>query len=204
MRRIGSLLSITLLATACPQNGEEPVGPTAVFSWAPLCDLVPAASFNANASSPGDAPIVEYSWLFGDAWGSDLAATEHRFEGSGPFSVSLTVTDEEGREDTHTEPIDLRQCLEVVSIGTDLAVTQLTARADIHNVSGDRKALVAFMLTILDTTGEPWMTEIDGGQHEIDVDQTVTVGGIDWRDCETECDRAGDVEIRVTSTYWAE
>lgn len=196
---------VALVLTCCAACAEpnEPVGPSAAFDWAPLCDLVPAAGFSASLSEPGDAGIVSYAWDFGDGGGSADDSPGHRFDGEGPFTVSLTVTDANGQQDTAVEVVDLGACLEIAEIGTLVDGDRITASAEIRNVSGYRDALVAFTFTILDADGLPWHTEVDGGQHEIADGSAVSIGGFDWRECGGDCSRAAEVTLEVASSYWA-
>ncbi|MCU1361507.1 MAG: domain containing protein, partial [Ilumatobacteraceae bacterium] len=72
------------------------VAPVAAFS-----ETCPTATCNFTSSSSDTAPgaITMYSWNFGDGTilsGATLTAPSHTYGGVGPYTVSLTVTDNGG------------------------------------------------------------------------------------------------------------
>ncbi len=73
--------------------------PTASFTFTPAS---PAAgqqvAFDASTSQDPDGTVTQYSWTYGDGASSAItgAATAHRFTASGSFTVTLTVTDDNG------------------------------------------------------------------------------------------------------------
>ncbi|MBL4660182.1 MAG: S8 family serine peptidase [Alcanivoracaceae bacterium] len=74
------------------------VAPTASFTSS-CTDLT--CSFNASGSSDSDGSISNYSWSFG---GSGVTAS-NTFANAGTFSVTLTVTDDDGATDTSTQSV---------------------------------------------------------------------------------------------------
>jgi PKD repeat protein len=83
------------LVTACKDSGSriEPVNeaPTAKFSLkcaALRCDF--------TDSSTDDVKVAGWSWSFGDQGTADVRDPVHNYTAAGSYSVSLTVTDEEG------------------------------------------------------------------------------------------------------------
>jgi len=60
-----------------------------------------AVSFSSAGSSDPDGQIVAYAWDFGDAGTSNLANPSHSYAAAGTYTVSLTVTDNEGASDTN-------------------------------------------------------------------------------------------------------
>ncbi len=90
------------LVTACkdsvgPDPRVEPVNqaPTANFSH-----QCPALRCDFTDESVDDAGVVSWEWSFGDAGRSAERHPVHTYGGAGSFSVSLTVTDEEGETST--------------------------------------------------------------------------------------------------------
>lgn len=86
----------------------EEVPPTASFDMTPVSPVVDeVVSFDGSSSSEGTAPIESYDWSLrseeGDGFGAEVESFEHIFEESGEWSVTVTVTDEEGLEDSATE-----------------------------------------------------------------------------------------------------
>lgn len=85
----------------------EEAPPTASFDMTPVSPVVnEITSFDASSSSEGTAPIESYDWTVrseDDGFGAEVESFEHIFEESGEWSVTLTVTDEDGLEDSVTE-----------------------------------------------------------------------------------------------------
>ena len=86
--------SVTVVATN--------VAPTAAFS-STGSNLT--ASFAASASNDPDGTIASYSWDFGDSSTGSGVAPAHTYAAAGIFTVSLTVTDNQGATNTVTHPV---------------------------------------------------------------------------------------------------
>jgi PKD repeat protein len=65
----------------------------------------PICSFDGSASSDPDGTIESYVWDFGDGSSGVGAAASHTFNGSGVFTVVLTVTDNDGAHGTASEDV---------------------------------------------------------------------------------------------------
>lgn len=99
---LAALLAGAGLATACKDSDRridpiEPINnaPEAKFSLqcqALRCDFTDA--------STDDAGVASWQWSFGDAGSSSQRHPVHTYGGSGSYSVSLTVTDDEGETST--------------------------------------------------------------------------------------------------------
>jgi PKD repeat protein len=94
-------------------------GPTASFTWIPISQLAgEPVSFNASdtqlgwcANTQRFSPIQTYQWNFSD--GSPIInvttpETSYEFTQAGNYSVSLTVIDADGRQDTISHLIQVR------------------------------------------------------------------------------------------------
>ncbi len=66
-------------------------GPSAAFTETPAAAGSPSV-FNAQASSPGSAPIASYAWQFGDGSSASGAVVDHVFATAGTYKVTLTLT----------------------------------------------------------------------------------------------------------------
>lgn len=87
-------------------TGETPsAGPTASFSVSVTGRVV---NFT-DLSTAGDAPIVSWSWDFGDSTSSTSQNPTHTYDSVGTFTVVLTVTDENTAEDTFSVQVTTEQ-----------------------------------------------------------------------------------------------
>ncbi|MEM2105374.1 MAG: PKD domain-containing protein [Candidatus Bathyarchaeia archaeon] len=82
--------------------------PVAAFTFSPPDPLMhEVVTFDASASSPDGGVIVSYTWDFGD--GNITTVSEpiitHAYETWGTYTVTLKVTDSEGKWDTETKQI---------------------------------------------------------------------------------------------------
>lgn len=94
--------------------GQAPDIPTAVISTTPALDTSTdpysikgtaplKVSFSGGKSRDSDGSVIEYIWDFGDGSTSEKAKTAtHTYEELGAYSVSLTVIDNDQKEDSQT------------------------------------------------------------------------------------------------------
>jgi PKD repeat protein len=86
--------------------------PVASFTFAPPDPLVhELVTFNASASTPDGGEIVSYTWDFGDGniTTTDNPIITHAYETYGTFTVTLNVTDSEGKWDTTSQQITVEK-----------------------------------------------------------------------------------------------
>lgn len=83
-----------------PVSGGN-IPPTANFTYS---DNLLQVTFT-DASSDSDGSVVSWAWNFGDGNTSTLQNPVHTFAANGTYSVSLTVTDNEGATGTKTVSI---------------------------------------------------------------------------------------------------
>lgn len=97
--------SLTDDATATVHVSQHPA---ASFTFSPPDPLMhEIVTFDASASSPDGGAIVSFTWNFGD--GNITTISEpvitHAYETWGTYTVTLNVTDSEGKWDTETKQI---------------------------------------------------------------------------------------------------
>ncbi|MFN8459162.1 MAG: PKD domain-containing protein [Anaerolineae bacterium] len=75
-------------------------------------------SFDASASHDPDGQIVSYAWNFGDGTtqSSDQSVINYNYTQPGLYTVTLTVTDNDGLSDSYQQPITIT--VEMASAGT--------------------------------------------------------------------------------------
>lgn len=67
-------------------------------------------SREVDASAPGGKrPVVAYAWAFGDGQSGSGARPTHVYADSGRYSVTLTVTDDDGQIDTYTREVRVQK-----------------------------------------------------------------------------------------------
>ncbi|MGR5285539.1 PKD domain-containing protein [Vibrio maritimus] len=82
-----------------------------------------SCQFNANQSSDSDGNIANYSWRFGDGASSQGVSVSHSYVSSGQYTVTLTVTDNQGLSDSTTQVVSVQDS----SNGTCGALTSWSA-----------------------------------------------------------------------------
>ncbi|WP_371186520.1 family 16 glycosylhydrolase [Thalassotalea maritima] len=132
-----------LSASSTPQN----MAPVANISS--NCSEL-TCSFDASASSDSDGSIVEYQWNFGDGNSATGAMVNHSFASAGDYSVSLTVTDNEGATHTTNTVVSVQEG--TGEQATSLVVSSLTTGTQ---GAGKGKKYGTATVTVLDNLGHP-------------------------------------------------
>jgi PKD repeat protein len=100
-------LFVALLIFAMTGCGNDP--PVASFTMSKtICCIQTNVAFDASASSDPDGTISTYSWNFGDGSTALGQVTNHAYAAVGTYTVTLTVTDDEGDTATFTDTIEVR------------------------------------------------------------------------------------------------
>jgi len=74
--------------------------------------------FNASKSFDLDGEITNYTWNFGDGTTADGVKTTHSYLTNGNYTVTLTVTDNEGNTDTETTYANIIQSTQIKTSNT--------------------------------------------------------------------------------------
>ena len=82
---------------------EPSRNPIAAFTS--TCNVTSCA-FDARASADPDGTVVSWAWDFGDGITGTGSTPTHVYNGPGPYTVALTVTDNVGGTGTITHPVD--------------------------------------------------------------------------------------------------
>ena len=134
-----SLTEVSCSPDSPPLTAENADPPTARFSYSPAGpDVDETVTFDASNSSDPDGQIESYEWEFGfdEATGE---TTTHTFLEPTAYTITLTVTDDEGLEDTVSK---------VVSVGANESDNQPpSAFLSVNRSSvttGDPVAFMAF------------------------------------------------------------
>lgn len=94
-----------LIVPGCVTKSEDRP-PTAAFTAsAGAVNLGQKIIFDAGNSTDKDGKIVRYHWDFGDSSEDLGVSVEHVFSSGGNFTVTLTVTDNDGKKDRTNETV---------------------------------------------------------------------------------------------------
>jgi PKD repeat protein len=89
-------------ATFEPNSPPPNTAPTAAFTSS-CSDL--SCSFDASWSVDSDGTIASYSWDFGDGASTSGETADHSYAQAGTYTVTLTVTDDDGSSATDSQPV---------------------------------------------------------------------------------------------------
>jgi outer membrane protein assembly factor BamB/chitodextrinase len=109
--------------------------PVAVFTYSPAIPLTKEAiTFNASLSTPDGGTLISYEWDFGDRTNATGVITTHSYDDNGTYTVTLTITDDEGLSDTDSQDVTVLNRPPVVSL-TESASTVFTSEVIYFNAS---------------------------------------------------------------------
>jgi subtilisin family serine protease len=85
-------------------GGSANQPPVASFTY--TCDALSCA-FDASASYDPDGSLASYAWNFGDGHTATGVTANHTYAADGTYTVTLTVTDDEGATGTDAQPVSV-------------------------------------------------------------------------------------------------
>ncbi len=88
------ILALLSMGTSCPAPSAS--GPVADFDADVVSGLAPLAVEFTDMSDPGDSPITNWYWDFGDGESSTEQDPTHTYTEPGSYDVSLTVMTDDG------------------------------------------------------------------------------------------------------------
>jgi PKD repeat protein len=113
-----------------------------------------AISFDASGSYDSDGTLVSYSWDFGDATTATGVSVQHDYSQDGTYTVTLTVTDNDGATDTTSATLTVLNRAPVASF-TESAETVSTGESISFDASGSSDAdgtIVSYVWDFVDGT----------------------------------------------------
>ena len=147
-------------------------------------------NFTASATDPDEGDELTYTWNYGDgspeASGVDLTEVSHIYDTAGTYTLTLTVDDGNGGEDTET----LEATVDESDPGNQPPViTSLTG-----DTQGDEGDLFEFMAAANDPDGDPLTYTWNYG------DGTPEASGVDLTEVSHVYDTAGTYTLTLTVT----
>ncbi|MET4780339.1 PKD domain-containing protein [Glaciihabitans sp. UYNi722] len=133
----GAISTETHSLTAIAPN----VAPTALFT-SNINEL--AATFDGSASSDTDGTIATYAWVFGDGSIGTGATTNHVYAVGGTYTVTLTVTDNEGMTGTVNHSVVAIAPNQAPTAAFSTSAANLVASFDAANSADPDGAVVSY------------------------------------------------------------
>lgn len=137
-------------------GGSEPGDPVAGFDFIVDNDTL-TVSFTDTSSDDGE--IVSRAWAFGDGTTSSEANPVKTYAEAGVYSVSLTVTDDDGNTHTRTQQV------EVGDLSPD--AIELTNRTPLSGQSGAAGTEVLYSIEVPENVSGPLSITTSGGSGNV-------------------------------------
>jgi PKD repeat protein len=96
------------LTDAATHTVQIGLAPTAVITGPTTAAVSQTVQFDGSGSSD-DGQVVDYAWVFGDGSAGQGITTTHAYTQTGVYTVTLTVTDDEGLSGTVTHTIQIEE-----------------------------------------------------------------------------------------------
>ncbi|WP_327328886.1 malectin domain-containing carbohydrate-binding protein [Halobellus limi] len=106
LQEIQQLINAWSTSATVGDGGDGNQAPDAAFTVSPSDPATDEqVSFDASGSSDSDGAIASYEWDFGDGTTATGASPSHAYDSAGTYTVTLTVTDDDGAIDTTTQQV---------------------------------------------------------------------------------------------------
>jgi PKD repeat protein len=176
-----SALSLTQVRQQFLDSGRSGSGyqlPNAAFSWT-ATDL--SANLDASSSNDPDGTITSYAWDFGDGTTGTGVNPTHVYGASGTYTVSLTVTDNNGGQGTVSHALSLLGPNQLPSAAFSSTVTGATASFDSSASNDPDGSIASYAWDFGDGTGDtvanPSHTYTSSGIFHVQLTVTDDRGG---------------------------
>jgi PKD repeat protein len=167
-----------------------------------------SCTFDPTASLDPDGSITDYGWDFGDSTGEhhpDSELVTHNFPSSGHFSVTLTVTDNDGATGTKTENVLVGATTPVPTFegatssctsGTSACGASTTTSVPVPSTTASGDTLLLFVSKVNVNTAET----VPAGWHQLDTEADGTpLGSAVYYRAATNGDVGGTVSVTFAS-----
>ncbi|RJS77707.1 PKD domain-containing protein, partial [Methanophagales archaeon] len=136
-----------ILGTGIKYKEIQP--PVASFTYSPESPKVgEEITFDASSSYDTDGTIVKYEWDFGDGNRTEGEVVKHAYSKAGNYTVKLTVTDNDGLQDSISK---------AVFVGNAIFIADARSDKDTYCLNED----VAIRCMVLDEAGnEVWDADV--------------------------------------------
>ena len=138
----------------------QPQGPIAVISGPATGNVGAGLTFDGSGSTDAGGQITTYAWDLGDNQSTTGASVTHAYTAAGTYTVTLTVTDDQGATANTTQVVTIG-----TSGGTDYSGTWSWANTD-PSLTDEGAICGTFQSSTLQITSTPptiSITEIAGG-----------------------------------------
>jgi PKD repeat protein len=99
----GQTTTLQITLVELPPANQPPI---ASFTFSPPSPVVgETVQFDGTGSSDPDGTVASYAWSFGDGGTASGAIVTHAFASNTTYTVTLTVTDNEGATGSHAETV---------------------------------------------------------------------------------------------------
>ncbi len=114
--------------------------PVAEIAYSPEAPVEGETITFRDASTDADGEIVSYSWTFGDAVSEETRVANHTYTEEGEYTVTLTVTDDQGATDTASLTVEVLPADAVGGDDEPLDETAADEASNQTNATGNQTA----------------------------------------------------------------